>query len=141
MTWHFGGVSPFWQVFQEGGSYTPPIQSQVLHNYLVVSPIEHHGTLYYKVVCARRASVDKVRAPPVVCAVHAHVVAQFGPPLVLPSVYERDASLRNFLITKCINANLAALRSPGLAIKVAYPAKLKFLEDMQKHTKTGKSRE
>jgi hypothetical protein len=56
--------------------------------------------------------------------------AQYGPPFVLPSVYERDASLRMFLLLKCINANLAALRSPGLAAKVAMPAKLSFLNDV-----------
>ena len=47
-------------VFQEaGGTYTPPIQSQVLHNYVVVTPIVHRGITFYKISVSRRAGVDK----------------------------------------------------------------------------------
>jgi hypothetical protein len=100
-------------VFQEGGQFTPPIESQVLHNYVIVSPIHHKGTTFYKISVSRRISVEK-----------------FGPPLVLPSVYEKCETLRVFLLTKLINANFAAMRSPGLASKIAVPAKLKFLQDL-----------
>lgn len=98
-------------VFQEDGCYTPPIQSQVLHNYIVVTPIVHNNVVFYKISVSRRAGVDK-----------------YGPPLVLPSVYERNATLRDVLASKCINANLAAIRSPGLASKIAWPSKQSFLE-------------
>ena len=33
-------------------------------------------------------------------------------------------------MTKLINANFAAMRSPGLASKIAVPAKQKFLQDL-----------
>jgi hypothetical protein len=100
-------------VFQDGGSYTPPIESQVLHNYVVVSPILYKGSTFYKISVSRRVSVEK-----------------FGPPLVLPSVYEKCETLRVYLLTKLINANFAAMRSPGLASKIAVPAKQKFLVDL-----------
>ena len=143
-------------VFQDGGQFTPPIESQVLHNYIVVSPIVHKGVTFYKVSVARRQTVEK-----------------FGPPLALPSVYERNATLRTYLLTKLVNANLAAMRSPGgfclvccctvtdlllllvlllllllslppttigLASKIAYPAKMAFLNGLVEKYAPSKSR-
>ncbi|PRP86824.1 Protein F53A10.2, isoform a [Planoprotostelium fungivorum] len=89
-------------VFQEGGQYTPPIRSQFLHCYVVVSPAAlPNGRTGYKVQAACQTGVPG-----------------FGPQLGLDCVYERSREFREFLLTKVINSQLAALRHPQLREKI-----------------------
>lgn len=108
-------------VFQEGGKYLPPIRSQFLHGYYVVSPtpkLNERSTLYQFNV-AMQAAVPK-----------------FGPELPSPPVFQNDTFFRSFLLTKVLNGYLASLRSPGLREKIWAKPKESFLVELvEKHTK------
>lgn len=70
-------------VFQEGGSYTPPIRSQFLHVYYVVSPHDGNGKTQYKFQVASQEAV-----PP------------FGPEIPDPPILNSEKDGRDFLMTK-----------------------------------------
>jgi len=103
-------------VFQEGGTYTPPIRSQFLHVYYVVSPSEPvGGKKQYKVQVSAQEAV-----PP------------FGPEIPDPATISGDPDGRDFLFTKVLNGLLASLRHPALREKIWCKPKESYLVNMVK---------
>ncbi|PRP78428.1 signal-induced proliferation-associated 1-like protein 1-like [Planoprotostelium fungivorum] len=88
-------------IFQEGGVYTPPIRSQFLHTYLIVSPaLTQEGKPGYRLQAASAVGVPHFA------------------PQIQKGVYEKNADFREFLLTKVINSQLASLLHPQLREKI-----------------------
>jgi hypothetical protein len=103
-------------VFQDGGTFVPPIVSQLLHVYTVVSPIMIGGREFYRVEVSQKAGVE-------VCS----------PPFDAPfSVYPATPAFKRLLTYKLVNAQLAAMRSPFLSRKIFEPSKRALLEELVK---------
>ena len=82
-------------VFQETNTPFHPecITSQFIHVYLVVTPINNEGTLF-KVTVMHRDSVPS-----------------FGPVIHQSQTFDCDSTFKHWLLTKLINAEIAACRS------------------------------
>jgi len=105
-------------IFQEGGFYTPPIVSQFLHAYYVVSP---HKNGY-------RFGVSTTDGVP-----------EFGPAIPDPAVFDANGDFLDLLFTKVLNGLLSSLRHPALREKIWCKPKEAYLCNIVlKHTK-GKS--
>jgi hypothetical protein len=103
-------------IFQDGGTFVPPIVSQLLHVYTVVSPIEVDGREFYRVEMSQKAGVE-------MCS----------PPLDAPySLYPATPAFKRLLTYKIVNAQLAAMRSPFLSRKIFEPSKRALLEELVK---------
>jgi hypothetical protein len=103
-------------IFQDGGTFVPPIVSQLLHVYTVVSPIEIGGREFYRVEMSQKAGVE-------MCS----------PPLDAPfSLYPATPAFKRLLTYKLVNAQLAAMRSPFLSRKIFEPSKRALLEELVK---------
>jgi hypothetical protein len=103
-------------IFQDGGSFVPPIVSQLLHVYTVVSPVEIDGREFYRVEMSQKAGVE-------MCS----------PPLDAPySLYPATPAFKRLLTYKIVNAQLAAMRSPFLSRKIFEPSKRALLEELVK---------
>jgi hypothetical protein len=103
-------------VFQDGGTFVPPIVSQLLHVYTVVSPLEIGGREFYRVEVSQKAGVE-------VCS----------PPFDAPfSLYPATPAFKRLLTYKLVNAQLAAMRSPFLSRKIFEPSKRSLLEELVK---------
>eukprot|EP00005_Dracoamoeba_jomungandri_P003299 CAMPEP_0174254650 /NCGR_PEP_ID=MMETSP0439-20130205/3967_1 /TAXON_ID=0 /ORGANISM="Stereomyxa ramosa, Strain Chinc5" /LENGTH=949 /DNA_ID=CAMNT_0015336365 /DNA_START=523 /DNA_END=3372 /DNA_ORIENTATION=+ len=90
-------------VFLEGGTFKPPcVSGDFLQVFIVVQPTSlPDGSVGYKVgVCCRND------------------VPHFGPPLPSPAIFRSDSYFKDFLLTKILNAESAALRSPYIMSKV-----------------------
>jgi len=83
-------------IYQEGGSYTPPIRSQFLHTYTVVSPIQNDKETEYAI---NVSCID--------------TVPKFGPELPT-TTFKSGKDFRNFLLTKVVNSLLSSLQAPSL---------------------------
>eukprot|EP01113_Clastostelium_recurvatum_P034566 TRINITY_DN4704_c0_g1_i3.p1 TRINITY_DN4704_c0_g1~~TRINITY_DN4704_c0_g1_i3.p1 ORF type:complete len:975 (-),score=243.49 TRINITY_DN4704_c0_g1_i3:78-3002(-) len=102
-------------IFQDGGSYVPPIRSKFLHIYYIITPLQIDGHTHYRLaVCSKKG------------------VPSFGPDLHHPAIYEKNQYFREFLLSKLVNGQLAALRSPELAEKVFVKPKEAFLDELVK---------
>jgi len=88
-------------VFQEGGAYVPPIKSQFLHVYYVVSPIVNA-----KMETQYRMGVTTVSG-----------VGEFGPELPA-SAMPKGNDFRDYLFTKVLNGLVASLNHPSLREKI-----------------------
>jgi len=89
-------------LFKEGNTPFDPtvIKSQFNHVFIVVTPIEYKGKACYRVeVCSKR------EVPP------------FGPLLPSPSIFEKT-ELREFILTKYLNAERGAMNSPAFHPKL-----------------------
>jgi hypothetical protein len=83
-------------VFQDSNTPFCPtlMKTKVTHSYVVVQPMEIEGPTQYKVsVCCRKDVPD------------------FGPKLPEPPVFKADATFRQFLLCKLINAETACYSS------------------------------
>ncbi|CAK1555815.1 unnamed protein product [Leptosia nina] len=87
-------------VFQEKATpFTPDmIASHFLHAFIVVTPIEVEGETRYKVVVTARGDVPF-----------------FGPTLPQPSIFRKGRELKDFLLTKLINAENACYKAKKFA--------------------------
>lgn len=107
-------------VFQDGGVYVPPIRSQFLHAYWVVSPKIINGKTHYKFQVALNDRVP-----------------DHGPDLPDPPIFEKNFNFRDFLLTRVINGLLASLQTPSLRDKIWCKPKEAFLVELvQKYAKT-----
>jgi len=95
------------------GAYLPPIASQVLHVYVIVSPVTIKGETFYRISISRRDGVES-----------------YGPPLAAPNVYRRTPELRRRLLTKLINGQLSAVKCASLASKISWPARADLLDEV-----------
>lgn len=90
-------------VFLEGDSFHPPcVSGDFLHVFGVVQPCKtEDGEDGYKLaVCSRKG------------------VPQFGPPIPNPPTFKHNEYFRDFLLTKLMNGERAALHSPFIATKM-----------------------
>eukprot|EP01117_Protostelium_nocturnum_P010616 TRINITY_DN3818_c0_g1_i1.p1 TRINITY_DN3818_c0_g1~~TRINITY_DN3818_c0_g1_i1.p1 ORF type:complete len:860 (-),score=351.26 TRINITY_DN3818_c0_g1_i1:43-2622(-) len=111
-------------VFQEGGTYQPPIASQLLHSYFIVSPMNTDKVealeVHYKLGCTTRVGVP-----------------EFGPQLPLPAVFPRGHDFLDFLMTKVVNGLLGARSAPGVRERIWCNPKEAFLNELvKKHAKS-----
>lgn len=82
------------------------LQSNFLHAYLVVQPIES-GTQHVRYRVSVTARDD---------------VPFFGPTMPTPAIFQKSLDLRNFLLTKLINAENAAYKAEKFAkLAVRFP--------------------
>uniref|UniRef100_A0A6B2L598 Rap-GAP domain-containing protein n=1 Tax=Arcella intermedia TaxID=1963864 RepID=A0A6B2L598_9EUKA len=113
-------------VYQEEGS-EPYIPSCVRSNFIQVvivvrkvEKVEGKGETYYRVNVVRQADT-----PP------------FGPPLTYPPVFKHSPDFRNWLLSKAVNAELAAYRSK-LFIQQHRPTNKTYLSEVcQKYIPPG----
>jgi len=118
-------------IFREGNASAPfspaSIQSQFNHVFVVVSPVEDgcDGCAQYKVAIARKEGIPS-----------------FGPQLPPSALVRKDEDGRRWMLTKLINAERAALRSPTFQNKFTNVRKFQLqyilqdakLADERQHT-------
>lgn len=100
-------------IFQEGGTYTPPIRSQFLHAYYIVSPVVKDGLTYYRLAITTQEGVPHIE-----------------PDLPDPPLFPKTPAFRAFLLSKIINGILASMNHPNLREKIWCHPKEVFLTDV-----------
>jgi len=111
-------------IFQESGAYKPPILSQFIHTYYIVSPVENskeNMQRYYKFAVAFQESVP-----------------DFNPDIPKPSVFPKGHDFLDFLLTKVINGILASLNDPEVRERIWCKPKEAFLYDLVKSNTKNK---
>eukprot|EP00027_Filamoeba_sp_ATCC50430_P004823 CAMPEP_0168560428 /NCGR_PEP_ID=MMETSP0413-20121227/11055_1 /TAXON_ID=136452 /ORGANISM="Filamoeba nolandi, Strain NC-AS-23-1" /LENGTH=851 /DNA_ID=CAMNT_0008591729 /DNA_START=131 /DNA_END=2682 /DNA_ORIENTATION=- len=106
-------------VFQEGGTYSPPIRSQFLHCYYVVSPLQSIKVDSREIDTHYKFSVAALEGVP-----------QFGPELPEPSVFKKGHQFKDFFFTKVINGLIGALNAPDVREKIWCKPKEAFLVEL-----------
>jgi hypothetical protein len=98
-------------VYREGDDPFDPqtITGAVSHVFVVVQPLPGGK---YRVACCSK-----------------DYVPEFAPAVPSPPIFERDETLRNFLLTKLINGHAAAQNSKGLRMMYTRP-RLAALEEI-----------
>jgi len=112
-------------IFQEGEAYTPPIRSQFLSAYTVVSPYkgkEIELETYYRVEVTAQEAV-----PP------------YGPDIQSPGIFPKNHDFRDLLLTKVVNGNLSSLNHPALSSRIWVKPKEAFMLDLTKSFCKSKS--
>jgi len=97
------------------------VTSDFNHIFCVIQPVESMCTAestYYKIGFACKAGV-----PP------------FGPSLPSPAIFEKGDEFRQFLITKLINGECAALECPSFSKKLQRTRAILLNEIAKRHTK------
>eukprot|EP01111_Echinosteliopsis_oligospora_P014916 TRINITY_DN5738_c0_g1_i1.p1 TRINITY_DN5738_c0_g1~~TRINITY_DN5738_c0_g1_i1.p1 ORF type:complete len:764 (-),score=163.79 TRINITY_DN5738_c0_g1_i1:67-2358(-) len=102
-------------IFQEGGTFVCPIRSKFLHVYFVISPLKIQGRTHYRLSVIQKKCVNA-----------------FGPILHHSAIFERNEFFREFLFTKLVNGQIAALNSPEIAEKIYWKPKEAFLQSLCK---------
>jgi Rap/ran-GAP len=100
-------------IFQEGGTYTPPIRSQMLHAYYIVSPVVKDGVTYYRLAVTTREGTPEIQ-----------------PPVPDPPLFPKTPAFRTFLLSKIVNGVLASMNHPALREKIWCHPKEVFLSDL-----------
>ncbi|KAI9251579.1 hypothetical protein BY458DRAFT_16484 [Sporodiniella umbellata] len=102
-------------IFVEGNQPFNPtaIKSQFLHVFIVVRQEEQAGKTIWRVEVV---SIEDV--PP------------FGPPL--PDIFENEQDLSEFILSKLVNAEYAALKSPKFSVPMARARENLFLNSVEK---------
>lgn len=90
---HIGNDIVLIVFLEDSTPYSPlTIKSEFNHVIFLVHPIKKYGKTYYRLQIVAK-----------------NTVAPFGPPLLFPSCYEKSPHFREFLLTKMINAERAAV--------------------------------
>jgi len=106
-------------VWSEGGARIDPnfIRSHFIHVVIVVSPVQSDDTNSFAQKRYRIEVAAKAEVPP------------FGPHVRSSEYFVQGADLRDFLLTKLVNAECAAMRSPQFKEMLANPRRL-FLREL-----------
>jgi hypothetical protein len=112
-------------VFQEGGAYEPPIRSQFLHAYWVVSPVEG-------------VSSDKNSSKHRLAVATEHNMAQCTPGVPKGGLFDLDNNFRDFFFCKMMNGLLTAKNHPALREKLWCKPKESFLVEQVQEKATRK---
>jgi len=111
-------------VFMEDGGVLDPLfaKTQFNHVFIVIQPIRIESPDNQKPVLKYRIAVTGKQG-----------VRAFGPKIPETCVFEKGPQLREFLLTKLINAERAALRAPGFSDRLTVGRKM-FLSSLRSHT-------
>jgi Rap/ran-GAP/Ankyrin repeats (3 copies)/WW domain len=111
-------------VFQEGGAYEPPIRSQFLHVYWVVSPVEAES--------AKNESKHRI------AVATEYNMKQCSPGVPKGGLFDLDDDFRDFFFAKMLNGLLTAKNHPALRERLWCKPKEHFLVQQVQEKATRK---
>jgi len=108
-------------IFNESNAPFSPscITSEYNHVYAVIQPMKENGTTKYRIGFAYKTGTPSS-----------------GPLLAEPAVFEKSEKLKDWLLTKLINAERAAFNAPSFASKIKRTRRILLEEIVKKYVKS-----